>query len=459
MLYHLLRGMARAALRLYYGNVRVREPAQIPNDRPVMLVANHPNALVDAMLVATTVERKVLITARATLFESRLLSMFLRRAGVIPLLRAQDIPTGDTTSMLLTRNSHSRTHVIDELRRHSAVLIFPEGTSHDRPYVAPLKSGAARLALQAHESKIHNLQIVPIGLIYEAKDQLNTDVFVRFGTPIDVDAWCLDRPTRSPAALTQEIGRRLSHASLDLPAPERALYAKAFAGALAASQSLSGLMHATAQDSSDISDDAIEGTAQSLRLASAAVLGRIEHFVDEVNTLTGQLQSHALAIDGHLAPIEPTHALSYLARDVAFVLLLLPLALLGRAFTTLLLHVARYVALRSLRNDESRDQAAMRTILIALASLPLWCGLLVVIFAPHVGALSALLLIMMVLGAILVHACYHTRLTMAGRRVVPCFRRDAPAAFPADLLSWARALRDEARALEAELQPTDRARR
>lgn len=453
MLYQLLRGTARLALRLFYADVKVHGREHIPPDQPVMLVANHPNALVDAMLVATTVKRNVSITARATLFESRPLSAILRRVGVIPLRRAQDVPPHEAASGFLTRNVLSRAHVIEALRGCEAVLVFPEGTSHDRPYVAPLKSGAARLALQAHDSKVCNLHILPIGLIYEAKDQINTDVLVRFGAPIDMDAWCLDNPTGGSSALTREIARRLEQVSLAYAPREWAIRAGRFATALAVSQSLDALAHPATQHDSPgvISEAEIQRVAKSLQRASLGLLGRVDRFVEDVNTVAGQLQSRTLDVDGRLGATEPAPKGGTLVRNMAYMLLLIPLDLLGHATAAVLLRAARYVALRSLRGDDSRDQPAMRTILFALASIPLWCAVLVAIFAPQVGVQSSLLGLGVVVAALAVHACCHKRLMTTARQIPAYFQRGAPVPLPQDLLSMARTLTDAARALETEL--------
>lgn len=169
MLYEILRGTARLALRRYYADVVVQGRQHIPGDAPLLVVANHPNALVDAMLVATAVRRRVFITARATLFESRLLAGFLRRIGVVPLLRVQDAPSAASPTGFLSRNDASIQRVTDALYKREVVLVFPEGISHDSPTMAPLKSGVARIALQARDLGIQALTIVPVGLVYEAR--------------------------------------------------------------------------------------------------------------------------------------------------------------------------------------------------------------------------------------------------------------------------------------------------
>src|ERR687883_270594 len=65
------------------------------------------------------------------------------------------------------RNVEAFRAVVGALRRGGAVLVFPEGISHDRPELAPLKTGVARLALDAHAEGVRELVIVPIGIIFE----------------------------------------------------------------------------------------------------------------------------------------------------------------------------------------------------------------------------------------------------------------------------------------------------
>ena len=47
-------------------------------------------ALIDPLLVGTALSRRVMITAKATLFDNPALSPLLRAVGVVPLRRAKD---------------------------------------------------------------------------------------------------------------------------------------------------------------------------------------------------------------------------------------------------------------------------------------------------------------------------------------------------------------------------------
>src|SRR5256885_15419805 len=90
MLYRTLRAAADVALRWYYADVVVQGAERVPASGPLVIASNHPNALVDALVVATTMRRRVLMTAKATLFEHPLLAPLLRAVGVVPLRRAKD---------------------------------------------------------------------------------------------------------------------------------------------------------------------------------------------------------------------------------------------------------------------------------------------------------------------------------------------------------------------------------
>jgi glycerol-3-phosphate O-acyltransferase/dihydroxyacetone phosphate acyltransferase len=184
VLYAALRFITGIALRWFYRDVRVRHAEGVPRrPTPLLVVVNHPNALVDALLAGWAMPRRIKITAKATLFENPLLGWFLRVAGVIPLRRASDerrrrhassaaaargAPAAESPDR--ARNVDAFRAILEYLERGGAVLIFPEGKSHDEPALAPLRTGPARIALQAHdEGRVRSLAILPIGLVFERK--------------------------------------------------------------------------------------------------------------------------------------------------------------------------------------------------------------------------------------------------------------------------------------------------
>jgi len=190
VLYELLRGTAAIALRWSYADIATQGRERAPRDGPLLVLANHPNALIDPLLVGTTLSRRVLLTAKATLFEQPALAPLLRGVGVVPLRRAKDeVPDRGSSSVAPARNAQAFAQVTSALRAHQAVLVFPEGISHDDSSLAPLKSGAARMALQASHEGVAGIQLLPIGLVFEAKEQPGSRVLVRVGEPLDLDEW------------------------------------------------------------------------------------------------------------------------------------------------------------------------------------------------------------------------------------------------------------------------------
>jgi glycerol-3-phosphate O-acyltransferase/dihydroxyacetone phosphate acyltransferase len=65
------------------------------------------------------------------------------------------------------------TEVVKRLSRNSAVGIFPEGGSHDRPEMLPLKAGVSVMALETlAKFPGTKLKIVPVGLHYFHADKV-----------------------------------------------------------------------------------------------------------------------------------------------------------------------------------------------------------------------------------------------------------------------------------------------
>ena len=169
--------LSRIAARIYY-RVRFAGPA-VPADGPVLLVANHPNSLLDPTLVVASADRPVRFLAKAPLFADRKIGWIMRAAGAIPVYRRSDDPS------LMSRNEDAFRAVFEVLGDGAAVGIFPEGISHSAPSMSPLKTGAARIALGAAEKTGRTCAIVPVGLSFREKDTFRSDAFVVRGAALE----------------------------------------------------------------------------------------------------------------------------------------------------------------------------------------------------------------------------------------------------------------------------------
>lgn len=77
--------------------------------------------------------------------------------------------------------------VLDRIACGGAIGIFPEGGSHDRTDLLPLKVGVALIAYSALEQDSINVPIVPVGLNYFQAHRWRGRAVVEFGRPIRIN--------------------------------------------------------------------------------------------------------------------------------------------------------------------------------------------------------------------------------------------------------------------------------
>ena len=452
MLYRALRGVARIALRWYYADVVTEGREQLPRGGPLLLVANHPNALVDAMLVGVAVPRRILLTAKATLFEQPLLAAALRAVGVVPLRRAKDEPGAtDGTTSSAGRNADAFQMVTRALADGGAVLVFPEGISHDAPAIAPLRTGAARMAMMAHDAGVA-LGVVAVGLIYEEKERPRSRVLVRIGEPLDIDGWLASHGA-DVAALTAEIDGRLRRVTLNFASTGRARRAVQLARTLdAAASEVPPLTRPRPLGLEANLARRIDAATDALEVAPAPVVARADAFIARSDALERELAAHGITLTELRVSPRVKHGARFVLREAAVLLLALPVALVDRVAHDLPVRLARAIARRSLVSDPSRDQPAMRTILLAAGLLFLWYLLIGLTLDHWLGIGVALTTILVMLLSASTELALRDHMARAWRRARSYLALRAHPELRAKALAEADRLLDEARALELALQ-------
>jgi 1-acyl-sn-glycerol-3-phosphate acyltransferase len=202
LLDQLLEGLTYLVLRGFFRTVEVVGLERVPKGRPVLVVANHFYGFVDPVMLIYVLGRVPRFLAKATLWRSVVVRPFLALAGMVPVGS-----TGDGARTTRTAAAFARSSRV--LSRNGLVAVFPEGTTHDVPRLAPLRSGAARLALHARAEGTSNLTILPIGLVYDDKLALRSRALARVGEPIDLDAALveLDASAQADHADRELVGR------------------------------------------------------------------------------------------------------------------------------------------------------------------------------------------------------------------------------------------------------------
>lgn len=370
--YRLLTGIARLAVRWYYRAVEFDGAERIPLTGPTLLVVNHPNELMDAIFAGLVAPRQLTFTGKATLFEHPIANAFLRHLRVVPLRRSQD-ERGSVAATPLdaARNTDAFTAIHAVLAAGQMVLIFPEGRSWDEPRLAPIRTGAARMALSARNAGVSGVTIVPIGINYERKDGLRSRVLVEVGDPIVLDALSAD--SAQVDALTTEISRRLHAVTLNFDDETDADEVLDLATVLAATtDDIRPLGDPDAPFAAMI-DVARRADLIRQQLARGELAGRVEERVRHVQRRLLSLRRTATKLGIRLDDVALDTRLPAAGRFVVRELLLaafgIPLALWGRLNHFLPFTIARRLGART---STSRSQLAMHTIVLGAVVIPMF---------------------------------------------------------------------------------------
>jgi 1-acyl-sn-glycerol-3-phosphate acyltransferase len=211
--YRAFRFVISILLRSFFRFDDIVDPARaLATEGPVIFVGNHPNGLIDPGLLFIFVNRRVTFLAKAPLFRMPLLGALLRALEALPVYRKQD-GVGDTS-----HNEGTLAASVSALVDGRAITLFPEGKSHSSPHLAELKTGCARIALDA-AAKGAAVRIVPVGMTYAAKNRFRSLVHFEVGQPIAVAPFADHRGSQNADAvreLTETIAQALEAITLNL---------------------------------------------------------------------------------------------------------------------------------------------------------------------------------------------------------------------------------------------------
>jgi glycerol-3-phosphate O-acyltransferase/dihydroxyacetone phosphate acyltransferase len=342
--------MAHALGRIWFRALRREGPPLPPG--PCLVLLNHSNGLLDPLAAAGLLDRRAGWLAKATLWKIGPLRPFLSAFRAIPVTRPKD---GGATPEAI-QESFRKVHEV--LAGGGSVAMFPEGVSHTGADLAPLKTGAARIALSCPVA----LSIVPAGLVYGDRATFRHSALLRLGPAIPfLD---LGGQGATPPAVTQLTARiRESLRPLTLHDPD--------VRRLALAQNLAWLMAEAPGSRADL---------EALRLRVKGLLPRLAELSDErlesletrVQEAQGWLRSNGLRPDqvGHPYPWSEVRRWLPGAASRLFlaVLILIPGLLFWPPY--------RLAGWAATRFTDEGDQIATLKLLTGLLLHPLWALLL-----------------------------------------------------------------------------------
>ena len=203
----ILRLLVKVALHGYFRKIIVEGKENLPKNRPVILVANHQNALIDPLLLATHTRLNPWFLTRAAVFTNGFVSSLLHYIRMLPVYRVRD---GFST---IQQNQQTFDETFEVLRKNGTVVIFAEGSHSLVRNLRPLSKGFTRMAFGLKE-KYPELEpvILPVGLQFSAHMRSGSTVRITIGEAIPVKM-----PSSQSGKLTKAVENALRTLIVNIP--------------------------------------------------------------------------------------------------------------------------------------------------------------------------------------------------------------------------------------------------
>ncbi|GEM_PF-368397 len=182
MIYFILKQLINYSIKAFFRQFVVLGKKNIPKNSPAIFVANHPSALIDPLVVGSSIDERIYFLAGENWFGKGFQSyLFKEHFNMIPVHRPW-LSNGKPAS-----NAEMFKECYKSLSQGKSILLFPEASSETVSRIRELKTGAIRIkeGFEEYMEQKANVPIIPVGISYSNPHEFQSRVVVNFGSPID----------------------------------------------------------------------------------------------------------------------------------------------------------------------------------------------------------------------------------------------------------------------------------
>ncbi len=183
MAYNFLKYLFKFAQYFYFKRIEIVGQDSIPKNEANIFVSNHPSAFKDPILISVNLPQTLFYISAEEFMGPPKVALFLERNfNIIPIYRPQTRPNE------LHKNTDSFRKSHEALSLKKSIVIYAEGFSETRPWLAPIKSGSARIAFEALEKypELDKINIISMGYNYSNPHEFRSTFLLNIGEKFEI---------------------------------------------------------------------------------------------------------------------------------------------------------------------------------------------------------------------------------------------------------------------------------
>lgn len=217
--YVFLRDCIYTTSKFFYKKRSIRYLEPLPDNKPIIFVANHQCTFNDPILIATQGRIQPAFMTRADVFKKTLVRKFFNSIRMMPIYRQRD------GADFIQKNEEIFEVCVNLLENNREILIFGEGSHSGFRRLRILKKGFARIGFAAMERQNGDLdlRVIPVGLNYEDFFKMGQDLTVNFGEHIRMrDYWALyeENPNKALNKIKNDAHKALKKLIIHIPSKD-----------------------------------------------------------------------------------------------------------------------------------------------------------------------------------------------------------------------------------------------